>query len=267
MTNNNQKVMKKPILLSVILLGFFACTQSPEEKKMAITTSSEKALQLYTDAMAAGENYYMNKFSDLAKKSLEEDPDFFMAHYMLALFYMGSDDAKFREYGDKAFNCKAKLSKEELMLKDAISKFLENEKADNTEIGKKLVEMFPNDVNAYQTLMWFQFIIQDNQGIVKNLENAITVFDKQASFYNMLGYSYMSLGQNDKALNAFNKYIELAPNIPNSYDSKGDYFMNVKDYTNAYESYMKANALDSLFSYKKALKAKAIVDSLSVADK
>jgi Tfp pilus assembly protein PilF len=258
--------MKKLILLSVILWGFFACTQSPKEKKMAITTSSEKALQLYTEAMAAGENYYMNKFSDLAKKSLEEDPDFFMANYMLAMFYLGSNDAKFRDYTNKAVNCKAKLSKEELMLKEALGKFLENEKADNTEIGKKLIEMFPNDVFAYETLMWFQYIIQDNPGMVKDLENAITVFDKHAPFYNMLGYSYMSLGQNDKALNAFNKYIELAPDIPNSYDSKGDYFMKVKDYASAYESYMKANTLDSLFSYKKALKAKAIVDSLSAVN-
>jgi len=50
----------------------------------------------------------------------------------------------------------------------------------------------------------------------------------------------------------------------NPYDSKGDYFMNIKDYGKAYESFMKAYEIDTLWSYKKAMKAKALYDSLQV---
>jgi lipoprotein NlpI len=69
----------------------------------------------------------------------------------------------------------------------------------------------------------------------------------------------------DEARAAFDKYIELAPNQPNPYDSKGDYFMEVKDYKNAYQSYMKAHELDSLWGVKKAEKAKIMMDSTGVA--
>jgi ketosteroid isomerase-like protein len=68
----------------------------------------------------------------------------------------------------------------------------------------------------------------------------------------------MELNQNDKAEAAFNKYIELAPNNPNVYDSKGDYYMNIKDYGKAYDTYMMAYALDTQWGLKKAQKAKQL---------
>ena len=40
--------------------------------------------------------------------------------------------------------------------------------------------------------------------------------------------------------------------------------MNIEDYGNAYESYMKAHEIDTLWSYNKAMKAKALYDSLQV---
>ena len=72
----------------------------------------------------------------------------------------------------------------------------------------------------------------------------------------------MNFEKYEEAANAFDKYIELSPNHPNPYDSKGDYFMKIKDYRNAYESFMKAHEIDSLWSFKKAMNAKAIADSL-----
>ncbi len=74
----------------------------------------------------------------------------------------------------------------------------------------------------------------------------------------------MELEQFDDTESALDKYIELEPNLPNPYDSKGDYFMKIEDYGKAYESYMKAHEIDTLWSYKKAMKAKALYDSLQV---
>jgi tetratricopeptide (TPR) repeat protein len=186
-----------------------------------------------------------------------------MANYMLAFNYLSFDEKNFNVYANKAVNCKAKLSVEELMLRDAMRRFIANKKADNTDIGLKLVKMFPNDISSYESLMFFQYVTNDQRGMIKNLEHAVTLPDAYPNFHNMLGYAYMATGQNDKAMKAFDKYIELAPSNANSYDSKGDYFMNMKDYANAYKSYMKAHEIDTLWSIKKALRAKALADSLS----
>ena len=56
------------------------------------------------------------------------------------------NEEKFNQYGKAAVNCKAKLSKAEGLIKSTIEEFIEKKDADVTDIGKKLVEMYPKDV-------------------------------------------------------------------------------------------------------------------------
>jgi tetratricopeptide (TPR) repeat protein len=180
-----------------------------------------------------------------------------MANYYLAFLNMGNEE-KFNLYGNAAVNSKAKLSKAEELIKSTMKKFIEKKDADVTDIGKKLVEMYPKDVFAYYLLYNYQTIVGDQNGSHETLLKALEITENPAPVYNLLGYSYMTLNQNDKAEVAFNKYIELAPDNPNAYDSKGDYYMNIKDYKKAYDTYMKAYALDPLWGLKKAQKVKQL---------
>ena len=257
--------MKKLIIfLLFVVPGLMVSAQSTKEGMIPITTASEKAKSLYIQAIAAAKDVYLKNYWDLTSKALKEDPDFFMAHFHAALFNFYSDnDTKFNENVTKAVNCKANLSKGELLLKDAAKKLAENKNADVTEFGKKLIEAYPKDENSYYYQIFFQGMIKDFNGIVSNLKKAIEVSENPAPFYNYLGYTYMNLEQYSNAEIAFDKYIELAPKIPNPYDSKGDYYMKIKDYNKAYDNYMKAYKIDTTFSYKKAINAKAIADSLS----
>ena len=100
----------------------------------------------------------------------------------------------------------------------------------------------------------------DSTGMVETLNKAIKIAVNHASFYNQLGYAYLTLKENDKAEEAFNKYIELDPKNPNVYDSKGDFYMYVKKYDKAYESYMIAFSMDSSFSHDKAELAKQLYE-------
>ena len=255
--------MKKLTIPILIIIIGLLCNQCAKENKMTVTTNSESAKELYDEAGTAWEDYYISQFEKLTLEALKEDPDFFMANYQLTWYYhYFKNEDKFKEYGEAAVNCKAKLSKGELLLKDAVSKLLEDSNADLTDIGKQLIKMYPNDVDAYSLLSWYQFMTEDAEGHLGTLKSMLEITDKPAPVYNLLGYTYMTLENNEEAQIAFDKYIELAPNLPNSYDSKGDYFMNIKDYTNAYEMFMKAHEIDSLWSFKKAMKAKAMADSL-----
>lgn len=255
--------MKKLTIPILIIIIGLLCNQCAKENKMTVTTNSESAKELYDEAGTAWEDYYFSQFEKLTLEALKEDPDFFMANYQLTWYYhYFKNEDKFKEYGEAAVNCKAKLSKGELLLKDAVSKLLEDSNADLTDTGKQLIKMYPNDVDAYSLLSWYQFMTEDVEGHLGTLKSMLEITDKPAPVYNLLGYTYMTLENNEEAQIAFDKYIELAPNLPNSYDSKGDYFMNIKDYTNAYEMFMKAHEIDSLWSFKKAMKAKAMADSL-----
>lgn len=244
----------KKIFLSMMLLsaGILLHSQPAKEKQMPVTANSTSALSLYNQAMKYFDDVKLNKALETFKKALDEDPDFFMANYQLAFYYylnQAPDD--FDKYADAAINCKAKLSDTEKILKDALVR-LNQGRTNVIDIGKKLVEMYPNDPNSYNNLVYFQTVAGDSTGMVETLNKAIEIAADPAPFYNQLGYAYITLKQSDKAEEAFDKYIELEPKNPNVYDSKGDYYMYIKKYYYAYEMYMKAYSMDQSFSRDKA---------------
>jgi len=250
--------MKRLLVLFLILaLGLLSYSQSAKKDKMPATTSSKSALASYNEALKAFEDVAFEKGVQLLQKSLTDDPDFFMANYYMAFINLGNK-GKFDPYANAAVNCKAKLSEAEKLLKSTIVKFIENKDADVRDIGQQLVKMYPKDNFAYYMLFNFQTIAGDKAGSHETLLKALEITQNPAPVYNLLGYSYMDLNQNDKAEAAFNKYIELAPNNPNVYDSKGDYYMHIKDYGKAYDTYMKAYALDPQWGLKKAQEAKKL---------
>jgi tetratricopeptide (TPR) repeat protein len=252
--------MKKLLfVLLVFTVSYLSYSQTGKDDKMSITTSSKSALAFYTEAMKCFNDVSFQKGLDLFLQSLKEDPQFFMANYELSSFYMWfGPPEKFKEYAEGAINCTAKLSPAEELLKSAIVKLKEKKNADVTDVGRKLVEMYPKDPNSYNNLAYFQLYKGDSLGVIETLNKGLKIAEDQAPFYNLLGYSYMRLKENDKAEAAFNKYIELAPKNPNVYDSKGDFYMNIKDYDKAYETYMKAYAIDTAWGYNKAQQAKKI---------
>src|SRR4030042_4869452 len=138
--------MKKLSAL-LLLVAFIAvsCTQNAKDGKMPITTKSESALAQYKEARVAFEDVKISVGLDRLTGALKDDPDFFMANFYLSLYYLGNKE-KLNEYANAAINCKAKLSKAEELLKSSLSKLIENQKADVTDVGKKIVEMYPKDV-------------------------------------------------------------------------------------------------------------------------
>ncbi len=188
--------MKRMFLLTMLLLtGMLIFSQPAKDKYMPVTTNSKSALSFYNQAMKYFDDVNLNKAIETCKKALDQDPDFFMANYQLASFYLLNRSAdNFDKYADAAINCKAKLSDAEGLLKDALVS-LKQGHINVTDLGKKLVEMYPNDPNSYNNLVSFQSLAGDSTGIVVTLNKAIKIAPDFASFYNQLGYAYLTLKQ------------------------------------------------------------------------
>jgi Tfp pilus assembly protein PilF len=253
--------MKKIFLLIMLFsVGILTYSQPAKDKRMPVTAKSSSALSLYNQAVKYFDDVNLNKALESFEKALDEDPDFFMANYQLAFFYfLNQAPDNFEKYADAAINCKAKLSEAEELLKGALVS-LKQGRTNVTDTGKKLVEMYPNDPNSYNNLVYFQSLAGDTTGMVETLNKAIKIAANPGPFYNQLGYAYLTLRQSDKAEEAFDKYIELEPKNPNVYDSKGDYYMYIRKYYYAYESYMKAYSIDHSFSRDKAEMAKQLYE-------
>jgi Tfp pilus assembly protein PilF len=248
------------LLTMLLLTGTFIFSQPAKDKFMSVTTNSKSALSYYKKAIKYFDDVNLNKAIETCKQALDQDPDFFMANYQLAFYYLlNRSGDNFDKYSNAAINCKAELSDAEELLKEAMARLREG-RTNVTDLGQKLVEMYPNDPASYNNLVSFQSLAGDTTGMVETLNKAIKIAKNLASFYNQLGYAYLTLKQNDKAEEAFDKYIELEPKNPNVYDSKGDYYMFIKKYDKAYESYMTAYSMDPSFSHDKAEIAKQLYE-------
>ncbi len=252
--------MKKFLLSVVCLLVALSVYSQADGKLMPITTNSKTALLNYNKAMKYFDEVRLKDALENFNKALDQDQDFFMANYQLAFYYiLNGDGNNFNKFANAAINCEEKISSAEGLLREAISN-LKNGQTNVVDLGKKLVSMYPNDPESYSNLVSFQSLAGDSTGMIETLNKAIKIAAKPATFYNQLGYAYMTLNQSDKAEAAFNKYMELDPKNPNVYDSKGDFYMFVKKYDKAYESYMTANSMDPSFSHDKAEMAKQLYE-------
>ncbi len=235
-----------------------SCIQDEPASMMPITTDSELALELYQTAMLAFDQVKLGLAYHNLDMAVNEDPDFFMAYFWMYLM-SGKNPMKIAEM---ALQSGAALNDGERQIKTAFKYFVDGQEEKVVEHLRKAIDLYPYDPHVHKILYILQYqYMKDIEGAVESLSRAIKAVPEYALAYNQLGYALMELEEYDKAEEAFNTYIRLAPGIANPYDSKGDYYMNTGQYKKAYESYMKAFETDSdfLVSEKKALKARKLM--------
>ena len=254
----------KTFYTKLILILFFVLTcfgASSQNKKMPVTSTSSKAISLYQQSLDMMANADFSPATDLLKKALKEDPNFFLAQSQLASLSQSTGKPnEYRKYADMIKGNQSKLSEAEMLIKSAFMKMEADPKANNIDTGEKLVKMYPKDSEPYYYLTYFQIDQGKFGDAVATLKKMLEFTDSPAPVYNQLGYSYMGMKDFANAEKSFDKYIQLVPNHPNPYDSKGDYYMRIKDYANAYRSYMNAYDLNANWSYDKAQKAKNLME-------
>jgi tetratricopeptide (TPR) repeat protein len=106
-------------------------------------------------------------------------------------------------------------------------------------------ELDPNDADAYY-----------NRGLsyrdMRQYRRAIEDFDKAveldpnfaADVYRNRGFSYSGLGQHERAIEDFDKVVELAPNNARAYNNRGFSYSELGQHERAIEDYDTAIELD-----------------------
>jgi len=257
----NFKKMRLRILTPVLAFSILLISGCAEEKPastMPVTTDSELALELYETGIVAFDQFKQSLSWHSLYTAVELDPDFFMANFWM--FYMSSKESK--KAAEKAFQSEAQLNPAEKEIRLALKYLVDGQEEKVVEHLDNLIDMYPSDPQAHKILYLLQqMYFHDYEGAIISLNRAIRECPDFPLAYNQLGYAYQEVGDFEKAEEALDNYIRLAPDQANPYDSKGDYFMATKQYDEAYESYMKAYEIDSStfdVSRKKAKKARML---------
>lgn len=211
-----------------------------------ITTHSQTAFRHYIQGVEYRNQFYFEKAIEEFKAALEYDSTMAMAYYHLCELEDG-------ELIHKALKFIDKISQREKYHILATHAFRKGNTEEGIEYLQNLLNDYPNDAYAYFRLgQVFNGRAVYNLAIEHyNEAIAINRYYKQA--YNALAYLYDYTGDFEKSILTINKYIEIASNEPNPYDTRGDILSNSGQLDKAIESYRMALNIDPeyLFSLEK----------------
>lgn len=211
------------IMLLLLLTGFISAAQ---HEKMPVTSIPDRAGEIYYEATSAMGN---------------------------AKLVRGEAYDKIKKYAEAAFISYCSSNEFEQILQKALKQLYENLKADAKDLARKLILPYPKEKLIYYIQFTFQTITKNFMGIRESGNSLLKVTDNPTPVYNMPGYNCIHLNNFKAAEKAINKYIERNPNYLNTYNLKGNFYIEVKDCPNVYSSCMTTNKLSESLRYEKMM--------------
>jgi serine/threonine protein kinase/Flp pilus assembly protein TadD len=220
-----------------------------EAKSVAsVTTTSPEAYRSYIEGVQLNEKYYSTEAKAAFNRAIELDSNFAMAYFGLATLALEPDAAMQRNALVKALQLSDRVTEKERLAIQAEYAFnVENNGSKGNELLEESIRKYPHEQRAYIALAnsyWrqnqFEEAIQiSNRGLHND--------PRDGELWNGLGYVYSLLGKRNEALSAVDHYLQLAPTLPNPYDSKGEIFAMFAEQDSAFYWYQKAVSFKSDF--------------------
>ncbi len=212
-----------------------------------VTTHSPDAYRYYLDGLEFGEQLYWTEARAAYRKALSYDSTFAMAYYRLANIATGNER---KELAAKAVKYSDQSSKREAMYIKQFQAVTDGKYEEAIGIMEKLVAEYPDEKEALMTLGgYYKSLRFDAEKAAGYYDRTIAVDPLYKNAYNMMAYNYNDMGEFEKMLWAINKYIELAPDEANPYDSRGDLLARNGKLDQAIESYKMAVEIKPDFYY------------------
>jgi tetratricopeptide (TPR) repeat protein len=214
-----------------------------------VTTHSPEAYRHYLEGEDYFLKFYWTEAEEAYKKALEFDSTFAMAYYRLSRVGAPSEG---REMIAKAVQYSDKVSQKE---KHYI-RYREAELSGNYALAieelQKITERYPQDKTAFlaQGVIYWD-ALRESEMAISLFTKAIEIDPLYKFAYNLLAYAYNDIGNFEKSIWAINKYISIAPDEANPYDSRADLYTYNGKLDQAIESYRRACEIKPGFSVGK----------------
>jgi tetratricopeptide (TPR) repeat protein len=212
-----------------------------------VTTHSPEAYRYYLDGV---ESIYRYDFAEAVRsfeKAVALDSTFAMAYYMLVK--ASSDEEVDKRMMARAIKYSDRVTERErfYILARAARRSGDLDKA--TEYLQRVLERYPDDKTALEGLADLSENAFDYARAIQYYCRIVGVDPLFKEAYNGLAYGYQRIGKPDSALWAAEKYISVAPNDPNPYDTRGEILALTGRLDQAIESYEKALKIKPDFDF------------------
>ena len=214
---------------------------------MAVTTSSDEALQHYCKGKELMQLFKYNQAATEFDRALILDPGFAMA-YLLRAWTSDTPEDYFK-YLNEGIALTDKMPQSEKNFLGFVKANKERDWDKKMQYLNALIEFYPNDP-------WFHELEGMHfQNVEKNYPKALESYLKAAELnssspvFNQLGYLYMQMKDMENAEKSFLKFIDLYPKENAPYDSYAEFLMSRGEHEKSIEMYRKALEKDSLIAW------------------
>jgi len=194
-----------------------AAQEEPDRMVADVTTHSPEAYRNYMIGVEKYNQIYFAEAEDAFHKALEYDSTFAMVYYYLAAMSGKKSLEKAVQHSDRA------TWKERLYIAALAARYDGNRDSANALL-QQIIKRYPDEKMAFYHLGQYAFTDRDYAPARDYFLDALAIDPLFKNSYNMLAYTYNSLGDLENAIWALDKYIEVAPDEANPYDSKGQIY-------------------------------------------
>jgi len=232
----------------VMLLMFSSIVScNMQEYEIPITSSSEKAIQLFKEGRNLVENIKINEGRQKLNEAIAVDPDFAMA-YLYKANLSGDYNTRMANLA-KAVRLIDKVSTGEKYLILTYKASYDGNQGLMWENFNNLLELYPNDKRVHYLGGYLSYnrLIYDKA--LNYFQKAYELDMEFPPAVNMLGYTYMKLEKYDEAEQYLKKYIEKLPKNASPYDSYADLLLLREKFDESIRYYKKAVKIDESYYY------------------
>lgn len=218
--------------------------EESDPKVARLTTASPEAYRSYLAGLELADGLFLDKAILKFMEAVRLDTTFALAYYQLAK--LGPSIDKISNI-TKAEKYSIDLGEKQRRLIKAQKYELFGENIKSFEQYSFLVEKYPEDKNIQFEMAFkeFQFGMYELSKI--RLEKVVNLDPSFKQAYNILAYTNAELGRRDEVFRNLDKYIELAPDEPNPYDSRGELYLRFGEVDSAEASFKLALEKNSDF--------------------
>ncbi len=205
-----------------------------------ITTHSPEAYRHFLIGTDRYSKFYFSDAIEAFTKALEYDSTFAIAYNYLAMSAQHIQGRVNSEYLDLAVRYAGKASKREQLYIYATKAIEEDDIEKAEKIMNELLRKFPQEKLAYFQLGIAYYENGRWAKAIESFKMAIQLDPYYKEAYNYLAYCYAYLNDFENSLISINTYINIAPDEPNPYDTRGDIYSSQGLLDKAVESYNSA---------------------------
>jgi tetratricopeptide (TPR) repeat protein len=180
-----------------------------------VTTTSMEAYNYFLRGKLDLDSWYFNDARRFFEKAVELDPDFASAYRWLGktYFFLGDSNAGIKAIEKARALSEKATERERLYIEAAYARRIENNEEKYIEILKLMAKKYPKEKLVHYYLgVYYGFVSKKLYSkAIEEFNKALELDPQWGNAYDDLGLIYIMLWELDKALECFNNYASIMP--------------------------------------------------------